>query len=398
MLWWRPIRDYLLAVIRAYQSFVLGLVFGVAGAIGLFLSDQKGVRIAALIGVALGFVVAPYRAFLRMRQERDAARSDSQLSTFAISAGYVNLLSGGNWGIDSFEPPNQPGLIARAITGVPYGLSHEAEINSDEMDRFRDLVAASPLAIWLAAGFPCGHGSESEAWRLVSPCNGFEFTVARQPVVLNSGGSEVSARCMISLPRGSYGVVPRFVVDIIFRDLPKDSPQDGQQFDKYTRFELAGDPYRPTLANLFTILETLAATLAQVAPAVLGPIVHRTWRERLSERILRRRLPLIGPNYHVRSKPRYLREALLLPDFPRLDGGYDEIELMVQVPPRISAYDKAGQIHLFRREIRQLLRYQQFRNFESFVDALGAPSEPRQVATDHEPQPANADALGTTER
>jgi hypothetical protein len=79
--WWRSIREYLDALMHAYQSFVLGLVFGVAGAAGLFLSDQSGVRIAALIGVALGFVVAPYQAFQRMRRERDAARSDTRIRT-----------------------------------------------------------------------------------------------------------------------------------------------------------------------------------------------------------------------------------------------------------------------------------------------------------------------------
>jgi hypothetical protein len=320
-----------------------------------------------------------------VRQERDAARSDSQLNRLAIDAGYVNLLSGGNWGIDSFEPPNVPGLIARAMTGISYPLARDAEIESDDMDRFREILASSPLASWLALAFPYDQGRESEAWQLVSPCNGFEFTVARQPVARHGSGTEAWARCMISLPRGIYGVVPRLMVDLVFRDLPKDSPDEGRQHDPYTRFELAGEPYRPTLGDLFEILDTLAQTLTQVAPAVLKPVVHRTWRERLSERVLRRRLPLIGPNYHVRSKPRYLREALLLPDFPRLGGGYDEIELMVQVPPRISAYDRAGQLQLFRRGIRQLLRNQQFRDFESFVDTLGATSQPRQPTREQEP-------------
>jgi hypothetical protein len=373
---------------HAYQSFVLGLVFGVAGAAGLFLSDQSGVRIAALIGVALGFVVAPYQAFQRMRRERDAARSDIQLNRLAINAGYVNLLSGGNWGIDSFEPPNLPGLIARAITGVPYALARDAEFASKDMDRFRDLVASSPLADWLERTFPCEGPSESEAWQLVSPCNGFEFTVARQPVVVRGGGSEASARCMITLPRGIYGVFPRLMVDLVFRDLPKEPPEDGRQPDPYTRFELAGEPYRPTLAELVEILGTLTETLTEIAPAVLKPIVHRTLREGLSERVLRRRLPLIGPNYHVRSKPRYLREALKLPDFPRLGGGYDEIELMVQMPPRISAYDRNGRLVLFRRGIRQLLRSQQFRDFESFVDALGTTSVSAEIAREHEPAAA----------
>jgi len=63
---WRSIREYLSAVVRAYQTFVIGLAFGVAGAIGLFSSDQSSVRVLALIGVALGFLVAPFWPTLRL--------------------------------------------------------------------------------------------------------------------------------------------------------------------------------------------------------------------------------------------------------------------------------------------------------------------------------------------
>lgn len=368
MFWWRPIREYLLALVRAYQSFVLGIVFGIAGAVGLFLSDQSGVRIAALIGIALGFVVAPYQAFQRVRQERDAARSANQATGLPINLGYANLLSGGNWGIDNFEPPNVPGLVARALTGVPYRMTGEAEFTSDDMDRFLELVASSPLAAWLDRNFPLTDAGK--AWSLVSPCNGFEFTAARRPVAANNSGTETSARCMVSLPRGTYGVLPRLFVDVILRDLPKDA-STGSQPDPYTRVELAGEPYQPTLPELVEILEAERTTLTQIAPAVLGPLIHRSWRERMSERVLRRRLPLVGPNYHVRSKPRYLREAIALPGFPRFGDSFNEIDLMVQVPTNVSAYDGQGQLELFRRGIRQVLRYQQFRDFERFVDSLG---------------------------
>lgn len=175
---------------------------------------------------------------------------------------------------------------------------------------------------------------------------------------------------MVSLPRGTYGVLPRLFVDVILRDLPKDA-STGSQPDPYTRVELAGEPYQPTLPELVEILEAERTTLTQIAPAVLGPLIHRSWRERMSERVLRRRLPLVGPNYHVRSKPRYLREAIALPGFPRFGDSFNEIDLMVQVPTNVSAYDGQGQLELFRRGIRQVLRYQQFRDFERFVDSLG---------------------------
>lgn len=278
MFWWGPVREYVLALLRAYQSFVLGVVFGIAGAVGLFLSDQSGIRIAALIGVALGFVVAPYQAFQRVREERDAARSANQASGLALNLGYENLLSGGNWGIDNFEPPNAPGLIARALTGVPYRLTREAEFTSADMDRFCELVARSPLAAWLDQHFPLTDATPGKTWSLVAPCNGFEFTVARQPVTAKGSGTETSARCMVSLPRGVYGVLPRLIVDLVFRDLPKDLPAERGQADPYARVELAGEPYQPTLADLVVILEAERATLVQVAPAVLGQLVHRSWR------------------------------------------------------------------------------------------------------------------------
>ena len=86
------------------------LVFGVAGAIGLFVSNQNSIRIAVLIGIALGFLVAPYEAFQRMRWERDVARADSTFDRLASQLGYVNALSGGGWAIDSFQAPNIAGL------------------------------------------------------------------------------------------------------------------------------------------------------------------------------------------------------------------------------------------------------------------------------------------------
>jgi len=182
---------------------------------------------------------------------------------------------------------------------------------------------------------------------------------------------------MISLPRGIYGVLPRLFVDLIFRDIPKNVSADGGQPDPYTPVELAGPPYRPSLGELVEILELERATLTRVAPAVLAQLVHRPWRERVRERVPRRRALLVGPNYHVRAKPRYLREALDLPDFPRLGDGFNEIDLMVQVPPHVSAYDGRAQLALFRRGVRQVLRYQQFRDFEAVVDGLGAPEQPR---------------------
>jgi hypothetical protein len=368
MFWWRPIREYLAAIAAAYQSFVLGLVFGVAGAIGLFVSDQSGVRIAALIGVALGFIVAPYKAFQRMRWERDVARADSPFDRLAIQLGYVNALSGGGWAIDNFVAPNIPGLVARALAASAYPLRRDVELASSDIDRLRARVASSPLADWFARHFPNGNADEQQAWRLVAPCNGYEFTVERDGAVNTGGGSELSARVQLLLPRGIYGQTPKLLVDLLARDLPM---AGATPVDIYTRFELAGEPWQPDLPELFEVLDTLGETITAIGPAVLEPIVHRSWRERLRERA-GRPLLLVGPNFHVRGKPRTLLESVRLPDWPRFAEGNDQTELMIQTPPSVSAYDRNGRLTLVRQQLRQLLRAFQFRNFERYVNELGA--------------------------
>jgi hypothetical protein len=187
MLLWRSIREYLTAVVRAYISFVLGLVFGVAGAIGLFVSDQSGVRIAALIGVALGFLVAPYKAFQQMRRERDAARANDQFAHLRTWQ-YVNRLSGGSWSIEGFQPPNVPGLVVRVIAAADYALRADAEVTSDGMERLREAAAASRLERWLSGAFVDGTVDAPPRWQLASPCNGFEVTVERTAVRASAGG------------------------------------------------------------------------------------------------------------------------------------------------------------------------------------------------------------------
>ena len=56
----RSIREDLPAALHAYTFLVLGLLFGITGAAGLLVSDRSGIRVAALIGSALGFLVALY--------------------------------------------------------------------------------------------------------------------------------------------------------------------------------------------------------------------------------------------------------------------------------------------------------------------------------------------------
>jgi hypothetical protein len=244
-------------------------------------------------------------------------------------------------------------------------------------------AACSPWANWFARRFPTRGHDESNEWRLAAPCNGFEFTVERNGFV--SGGSEVFARVQLLVPR-AYGQTPKLLVDLLAWDLPAEPLEGGSQPDMFTRFDFAGDPFRADLPELVEILDALAATLTALAGPVLEPIVHRSWRERLRERF-GRDLRLVGPNFHVRSKPRPLLEALRLPDLPRFEGGDSQAELMIQTPPRLSAYDRDGRLMLIRTELRKLLRTLQYRDFEDYVDQLGTKARTHELADAGQPLP-----------
>lgn len=384
MSWWRPVREYLAAIRAAYQSFVLGLVFGVAGAIGLFVSDQSGVRIAALIGVALGFVIAPYNAFQRMRWERDVARADSPFDRRGIQVGYVNGLSGGVWEIDRFGAPTPAGLVARAITASAYPLRRGVEVSSSDIDRLRDVVTSSSLATWFARRFPSADADEQEAWRPVAPCNGFEFTVERDGLVNEGGGSELFARVQLLLPRGIYGSAPKLLVDLLARDLAAEQDAAADRTDMFTCFEMAGEPWCPDLPELIDVLDVLGETVAAIGSAVFEPIVQWTWRKRLLKRF-GRPLPLVGPNFRVRGKPRTLHQRLRLPGFPRFVNDNDQADLTIQTPPTISPYDRDGRLELVRQQLRQMLRSLQYRDFEDYIDALDTTSTTAGIAVPPRP-------------
>ncbi len=61
----------------------------------LFVLDQSSVRIAALIGLTLGFLANPTKALQRMRWELHAPRAGSPFDRLAIQLGHVNALSSG---------------------------------------------------------------------------------------------------------------------------------------------------------------------------------------------------------------------------------------------------------------------------------------------------------------
>jgi hypothetical protein len=255
---WPSIREYVSAVFRAYQSLVVGQIIALASAIGLFYADEASVRVLALIGVAMGFLIAPFQAFHRVRVERDTALNQNTLARMAWS--YANALSGSSWSIQSFAAVNHPGLAVRAIVAADYRVPSEFGFDSRTMGRLRDALAVSTLEGWLQRRF-VERGASAPRWELASPCDDYVITVTRGEVVAGGGGSNVYAKCTFQLPRSFSGVWPVLLVDVVARDVPDDPSLQPQNLG--VPVPLAGEPYRPTLEEVNALLGLLAETVVE---------------------------------------------------------------------------------------------------------------------------------------
>jgi hypothetical protein len=209
-------------------------------------SSQDGIRVLALIGVASGFIVAPFQAFHRMRIERDEAHSGNQ---FGPLFGYrhANALSFTSWLIDRAPLPlREPALSVHGIAASSSPAHPNVELDSDFADRFRLLVERSAIAEWMR--HLLGETNDAaETWRLVLS-NGFQVGVQRDRVPYAGGGSEVWARVFLALPRGYGAAKPSLTVDFISSDLPAPGTAP-TQIERFTQLQLNGSPYRVGCVN-----------------------------------------------------------------------------------------------------------------------------------------------------
>ena len=109
-------------------------------------SSQDGIRVLARIGVALGFIVAPFQAFHRMRIERDEARSGNvRRARVSPFAGNCDRAGGGRL----CESANQR-ISEGPDTSAPKERTGQEQANPR---RSRDLKGAhdSGRALWSAA-------------------------------------------------------------------------------------------------------------------------------------------------------------------------------------------------------------------------------------------------------
>lgn len=349
---------------RSYYAFALSGVLTIVGVVGLFLSDARGMRIASIGGLVLGLLVAPFQAFHRMRLQRDAALGSDPLWA-RRRLGLVNAISGSNWGLDHFAAVNEDGFAARVVVAPGNRVSPEAEFDSAAMTALRDAVARSALEHWFRA-LP---GTSTEApgeWRLVSPSRGYVTTVVRDAVLVAGGGSELYGRCTAQLPTSFHSQFALLVLDVVARDVP------GLRVEGRTT-GLAGEPFQPTLDELFSLLETMVGVLVdELAEPALRPIIEPSRRERLLARFgIRPNLRLIGPNLNVRSKARSLSEAIQLPDLERMPGATDDNHLFVETPDGVDVRDIGERTQLLRRGMEKFLRQHEYLGFEPYLTQLG---------------------------
>jgi hypothetical protein len=360
----QSLREYASEVRRAYYSFVFGGVLTSAGAVGLFVSSQRWVVVASGIGLVLGVVTAPFQAFHNMRVQREIARGEDPFGRLRLVRGFANSLGGGvNWGIDHHSPIQEDGFAARIAVGARHAVDPEFEFDTTSMRTIRDRLERSDLEQWLKK-LPLRDSGASPQWRLASPSKDFVVTILREPAELAGGGSAVYAKLTLQTPFSWRGLWPMLLLDVVVQNVY----EDGTSLVQYAgAVPLAGETFQIELPEFVGLLDVLSETaINELAEPLFKPLVVRRWRDRL----LRRPLRLIGPNFDARTKPTGVIDALRLPEFERLTTQPGDPRFIFETPDTVNARDPEKRLELLRRAIGLFLRRQEFIDFESYVESL----------------------------
>jgi hypothetical protein len=172
------------------------------------------------------------------------------------------------------------------------------------------------------------------------------------------------------MPLGYSGVWPIIFLDVVIPN----AYADGTSVAQYPgEKELLGETYAFEMPAFLGLLDRLARTAVdELAAELLEPVVRRRWQERL----LHRRLRLVGPNFDARVKPGAVIDRLRLPSFRRVSGQQGDPRFFFETPDRFAATAATDRITLLKRAIRLFLRRQEFLGFEDYVDQL-EPVAPR---------------------
>ena len=359
--------EYLRELIGGYRSVVAGVVLEALGLLGIFWSDQRALHIIGVAGVALGFIVAPFLAFHRVRVQRDNTTESGAL--FLRGPRPANELSFGNWSLDSFASPNEDGVAARAMVAAHHPVSASTQLTSALANSVRETLERSTLDRFVVSLA----GGKRGAWSLVSPTNDWVITAVREPVPLEDGW-EVWARCIVQLPRSFGGRWPFAVADACIRPIRAEPALDAQ-------FNPALSPLpegkaRLDLVQLRDLLSSLAATVAdEVAPAAFPAVIELTRRERFLARWnAHHGLRLIGPNFDVRSRPHTLVDVMRMPQLERRAGAPSDNRLYAETPSDFDSFSPTQRADVICQGIARCLRQHEYAGVESFVAELAQAS------------------------
>lgn len=362
----QSLAEYLRELVGGYRSVVAGVVLEVLGILAIFWSDQRALHVIGVVGIAAGFVVAPFLAFHRMRLQRDAVATGGGL--FLRGPRPANELSFGNWSLDSFASPNDDGLAMRAMVAAHHPVAATTQLNSALADRVREALQNSAVDGFLTTLA----GGAGGTWQLISPTNDWVITAVRDPVPLGEGW-EVWARSIVQLPRSFGGRWPFAVADVCFRPV-RGEPVPDAQFNAAMSPKPAG-PARLNLFQIRDLLSNLATTVVRdIAPVAFPPVVERKRRERFLARWKKHEgLRLIGPNFDVRSRPHVLVDVLDMPQLTRRAGAPSDNRLYAETPSRADPYEAPQRDRVIVEGIIRCLRQHEYANAESFADELARP-------------------------
>lgn len=268
------LREYVSEVVRSWWARASFLV----GGVGLVLALAEVALPSGLLWVlvVIAALIAPFRAFERVRAQRDElareiAESEVQpeeLPTFQPGLLMGRLLPSVNYAV---LPGSERGLVMRA--GLAFALESQPRPFDTEMQRaFEDAVAASAAEGWiheLTSSIPLVR--EERFWRPTQPTRGNVVTVRRPAAAILHWAYTVEGWCRLNvqtsmLPGASgHG---HLVLDAVIR--PSESPDPATAS---TDADPGGHPL--AFEDLYVALHVLqVATIEQIAdrvlPALLG--------------------------------------------------------------------------------------------------------------------------------
>jgi hypothetical protein len=339
---WVSIREYVLAICRAWWQLAIGLAGGAFAVVSAFRSGLVVPTWVGAVVAAAALIVAQFLAFHRVRLARD--RSGRLVSL----PGIVNEFSGGNYWPSSragyVETPGH-GLAVRVIVG-PGAHIPSARITKELRESLPGLLASSPFEAWLQAR------SAPATWTLTMPMGPFFANVERDQGAEGSNDATYRAFGSFQLPTAPQSPRAFIAVDLVF-----------------TLDAEAAAPILLSLADVYELCLSLVATaLDRLAPGLL-PQIEPKRRVRF-----RQRLRLVGPSiFFYAPNGRTLADYIDLSAL-RLVGGATQANVQqlaaIELPSGRHLDSGASRDEFVRSGLKTMLEVSHFVDGDEYVDAL----------------------------